>query len=139
MGTAKALHAGDDPEASFKAIPAGRKDSLRVSRRCPCLLSVSYTPPILELHPFLLALLANSGQGLPRALAGWGLSLPCTLPSAPPWFCLGSRMGLGSHLPAKLRAAGGWSLPCLPPPREHGSCERLGRPDAHGFLLSRSH
>ena len=98
-------------------------------------------PPTLlaQLRPSLLALRADSGQGSPGPLAGWGLSFPCTLPSAPLWFCLGSGMGLGSHLPTKLRAAGGWSLPCLPPLRKHGSRERLCRPDTHGFLLPGSH
>ena len=90
---------------------------------------------LAQVHPFLLALWADSDQGSPRPLAGCGLSLPCALPSAPLWFCLGSGMGLGSHLPAKLRAAGGWSLPCLPPP---GAQILRGTPQAWHSRISAS-
>lgn len=106
----------------------------------PAAASLASTPHAPCSAPSLPA--SSAGQQWPRITQG-----PCRVGPQPsmcfaissPVVCLGSRMGLGSHLPAKLRAAGGWSLPCLPPPREHGSCERLRRPDTHGFLLSRSH
>lgn len=51
--TEKALHTGDDPEASSKAISC-RRSSLGILQKCPCQLSISCTTLILW-HPFFPA------------------------------------------------------------------------------------